>query len=73
MQKLNRKSIMFEVRKPDQYWIESEEHKVIKIWYSWNPFALVWEKDRKGKRPAWIDDRQFIWYERGNPFRQLNR
>ena len=69
MKPLNRKCIRLEIRRG----YGDKEDSVAKIWYSWNPFAFVWEKDRKGNRPAWTDDRQFAWYERGAGIRRVDR
>ena len=75
MKPLNRKCIRLEIRRQYEGWYGKgdKEDSVAKIWYSWNPVAFVWEKDRKGNRPAWTDDRQFVWYERGSPVRQADR
>jgi hypothetical protein len=70
---LNRKCIRLEIRRGYGKWPENNEDSVAKIWYSWNPVAFVWEKDRKGNRPAWIDDRQFAWYDRGAGIRHVDR
>lgn len=71
MKPLNRKCIRLEIRRG--YGKGDKEDSVAKIWYSWNPIAFVWEKDRKGNRPAWIDDHQFAWYDRGAGIRRVDR
>jgi len=73
MKPLNRKCIRLEIRRGYGKWRENKEDSVTKIWYSWNPIAFIWETDRKGNRPACIDDRQFVWYDRGSVTRQVDR
>lgn len=68
--KLNNKCIMVEVRKPDRHWLVSEEHKVTKVWYSWNPTVFMWIKNRQDG-PAWIDCHSKVWYDRGSIIKRV--